>query len=145
MANLTRYSPFASLQEEVDRLFTDFLPRRFESETGPAQTLWTPRMDLTEKEDAYVAKLDLPGLKKEDIDIHFEDGRLTISGKREAEKKEEKENYVRMERTYGSFYRAFTLPRETKPDHIDAKFTDGVLTIRIPKTEKSKPKQIKVG
>jgi HSP20 family protein len=141
MTQLTRYEPFRVMRREFDRLFEDFLPSLADDAPAPA---WTPRLDLVEREDAFVARMDLPGLKVEDISVEMENNRLVVRGDRKHEEKTEKEDYVRMERSYGSFYRSFTLPRNVDPEHIDAAFDAGVLTLTFPKTEEAKPRKIEV-
>ena len=101
-------------------------------------------MDLTETEDAYFVHMDLPGLKKEDLEINFQEGSLSISGERRAEETEEQRKFVRVERAYGRFYRAFTLPQAINDAQIEAQFEDGVLNIRVPKAEEVKPRRIEI-
>lgn len=146
MAEITRYRPtrpVRSLREEVNRLFGDFLPATWdEEETFTA--VWTPRMDLSETDAGYLVKMDLPGLSKEDITINVENRQLSVSGERKEEKKEEKENFLHMERSYGRFYRAMPLPKSVKEEDVKAEFNDGVLRIHIPKSEESKPRKIEI-
>ncbi len=144
MNKLAPYRPFLPLptwQRGLDRFFADFFPE-FEKEFEAG--VWTPTMDVTETDKAFVVKMDLPGVNKEDVKVSFQDGQLTVSGERKTEAKEEQQNFVRMERSYGSFFRAFTLPNTVKEDKIEAAFDQGVLTITIPKAEVKKPKQIKI-
>jgi HSP20 family protein len=141
MTHLTRYEPFRAVRREFDRLFEDLLPMLREEE--PA-AMWTPRLDLTETDGAFVARMDLPGLKREEIQVDVQNNRLTVRGERKFEQREEQENVVRMERSYGTFFRAFTLPENVLPDAIEAAFEDGVLTVQIPKAEEIKPHRIEV-
>jgi HSP20 family protein len=141
MTQLTRYEPFRVMRREFDRLFEDFLPALADDAPAPA---WSPRFDLVEREDAFVARMDLPGLKPEDITVEMEDNRLVVRGERKLEEKTEKEDWVRMERSYGSFYRSFVLPRNVSADSIEAQFDAGVLTLTLPKTEEAKPRKIEV-
>ncbi len=134
-------SPFTELQRELNRLFERALPTETSGEEG---LMWAPRVDLSETEDAYVIRIDLPGVKKEDITINYQDGTLTVSGERKLEKKEEGENFLHVERVYGRFLRTFTFPKEINPDKISAEYKDGVLVITVPKAEESKPKTIEV-
>ena len=129
---------------------TGFLPDVFDDllldrEFGFSKKM-TPEVDVTEKEDRYLVKADLPGMKQEDIKVNLEDNVLTISGERKEEKdeKDEKKHYHYYERRYGSFARSFTLPNTVKTDEIKAKYEKGVLHIEIPKAEAKKPKEIKV-
>lgn len=141
MNYLTRTEPFRTFRREFDRLFEDVLPTLQEEE--PA-AMWMPRLDLTETNDAFVVRMDLPGLNNEDIRVDVQRNRLTVRGERTAETRDETENVVRMERTYGTFYRALTLPDNVLTDEIDATFENGVLTLRLPKAEESKPRRIEV-
>jgi len=103
-----------------------------------------PNTDMTETDNDYIVSIDLPGLTKKDIDVNLQENRLTISGKREKEEKEENKNFLRKERYHGRFMRSFTLPATVQEEEIKAKFKDGVLTVTIPKAEVSKPKEIKI-
>jgi HSP20 family protein len=141
-------SPF----EMAERWFEDFFRRPF-SLMGPS---WWPRLrmqeieevapsvDIFEDRDDIVVKADLPGMKKEDIDVSLTDDAITISGERKKEEKVEKKNYYSFERSYGSFKRSFRLPTEVQTDKAKARFEDGVLEIRIPKTEEAKKKEKKI-
>jgi len=139
-----RTSPLRSLQDEVNRLFESVFPSPVGEDEEPTSTVWSPRMDLMETDDHYRMRVDLPGISKENVSITVEDNRLTIRGERKDESRTEKENVVRMERTFGTFYRSLRLPKAVNEDKIKASFTDGVLSVEIPKTEKSKPKKIKI-
>lgn len=139
-----RTSPLRSLQDEVNRLFESVFPSPVGEEEEPTSTVWSPRMDLMEADDHYRMRVDLPGLTKDDVSITVEDNRLTIRGERHDESRTEKENVVRMERTFGTFYRSLRLPKTVNENKIQASFADGVLSVEIPKTEKSKPKKIKI-
>lgn len=146
MTSLVRFSPTSELrrmQREIDRLFDDVFPSRGENGEGAA-TVWSPRADVAETEDAYLIHIDAPGLKKQDFNISWQDGTLTVSGDRKWEDKEERENYVRMERSFGHFFRSFTLPNTVKSEDIGGSYDDGVLTIRVPKAEESKPRRIEI-
>lgn len=133
------------LRRELDHFFDDLVPFSWTRENGGrGLTAWTPSADMTEDEKEYTIHMDIPGMKKDDIKVSFQDGRITISGEREAREKEEKKDFVRQERYYGSFYRSFTLPENVKEDQIEAKFKNGVLELTIPKAEVVKPKSIKV-
>ena len=146
MNNLIRFSPTTDmrrLQREIDSLFEGFFPTRDNGENGHS-AVWTPRMDLSETADAYLVHLDLPGLKKEDLDISFEDGTLRISGERRAETNTEERKFVRIERSHGRFFRAFSLPQTADVEGIEARFEDGVLMIRVPKAEEAKPRRIDI-
>lgn len=145
MTRMIRYSPgreMRTLQREIDRVFDGFFGNGGNEETGSAT--WTPRVDLAETEEGYLIHLDVPGMSKEDLDINFHENVLTVRGERKAEETNEQRNYVRVERAYGSFYRTFTLPKAIKHEEIQANYQDGVLTIRVPKAEESKPRRIEV-
>lgn len=139
-----RTSPLRSLQEEVNRVFESVFPSSMGEDEESRSAVWAPRMDLTETDDNYHLSVDLPGISKEDVTISVEDSRLTIRGERRDESQHETEDMVRMERTFGSFYRSVRLPKSVNEDKIGATFNNGVLSVDIPKTEKSKPKEIKI-
>jgi HSP20 family protein len=105
---------------------------------------WTPAVDVYEDENAFLIKIDLPEVTRDDVKVSLNDNTLSISGERRVENEEKKENYHRVERSYGQFYRSFTLPPNVDPMAIDAKFKDGVLRLTLPKKEEAKPKQIEV-
>jgi HSP20 family protein len=104
----------------------------------------SPSVDVFEERDEVVVKAELPGMSKEDIDVKVTDDVVTISGEKKKEEKIEKKNYYRIERSYGSFTRSFRLPTEVQTEKASAKFKEGVLEIRIPKTEEAKKKEKKV-
>ena len=138
-------SPIEELRREMDHLFDEMVPFSwFRERAGNGFDLWSPNTDMVETDDVYTITVDLPGISKNEVNITFKDNRLTISGERKKEEKEEKENYMRRERYFGSFVRSFTLPNAVKEDDIKAKYKDGVLTVTIKKTEESKPKTVKV-
>jgi len=144
MRILTRWEPtrgLTTLQDQVNRLFNDSF-RRSDAEAG--LSTWTPSVDVYETEHELVVKADLPEIDPKDLDIRVESNVLTISGERKFEKKVNEENYLRVERSYGSFARSFTLANTVNPEGIKADYQNGVLTLSIPKREEAKPKQIKV-
>jgi HSP20 family protein len=124
------------------RLFDDFLNRAFNEPAGLRP--WTPAVDIVETENDLVLTADIPGIKLEDIDIRLENGTLTISGERKFENEEKKGAYHRVERSYGSFQRAFALPDTVDVDKVDAHYENGVLKVTLPKKEIAKPRSIKV-
>ena len=143
---LTRYNrggDFDSLRREMSRLFDEVLPTR----TGESQesSVWAPRADLSETDDAYFIALDLPGIHRDDLDITMEDGTLKISGERSMQHEDENGQYHRIERAYGRFFRSFTFGPNADAENIEATFDDGVLTLRIAKAEERKPRKIEVG
>lgn len=105
---------------------------------------WMPAVDVFESENAFHFTAELPGLTKEDIEITLDENNLTLSGERKFEEKEEGENYHRIERSYGSFTRTFTLPGQVDTENVTAEFKNGVLNISVPKTELAKPKKIAI-
>jgi HSP20 family protein len=108
-------------------------------------TDFTPRFDVKETGDAFVLKADLPGVKEEELDVSLNGNQLTISGKREEERREEGEQYYAMERSYGSFVRSFSLPDSVDSEHVVADLKHGVLTLHLPKRPEAQPKRIAIG
>ena len=130
-----------SLQEQVNRLFGNVLARSAEESN---LTSWAPAVDIYETEHELVVKADLPDVDVKDLDIRVENNLLTIRGERKFEKKVNEENYLRVERTYGSFSRSFSLANTVNSEAIKADYQNGVLSLTLPKREEAKPKQIKV-
>jgi HSP20 family protein len=118
--------------------------RKEEDEEGFTLTEWLPPVDIAEDEKEYTLKVELPGVKREDVRVSVEGGVLSLTGERKVEKEEKNKKHHRMERIYGSFVRTFTLPEGAAPDKISAEFKDGVLIVHLPKDEKAKPKSIEV-
>ena len=145
--NITKWDPFKdlmTLQDRMNRLFEDSLRGARESDSGLASAAWSPAVDIYETENEVVLKAELPGVDQKTIDIHVENNTLTLRGERKLEKETKQENYHRIERAYGSFFRSFTLPGTIDQEKIHAGYQDGVLTVQMPKREETKPKQIKV-
>jgi len=140
---ITRFEPFRanSLQQQFSRLFNEAFERTSDESS---LTTWAPPVDIFETEHELVVKGDLPDIKPEELDIRVENNILTISGERKFEKKVNENNYLRVERSYGSFSRSFSLANTVNSEAIKAEYTNGVLTLTIPKREEAKPKQIKV-
>lgn len=132
----------SNLQDELQRLFES--PWGELTRTQQFLRGWNPAVDLYEDKDNVFVKAELPGLKKEDIEVSLEDGVLTISGERKSEEKVEGKEARRSERFYGQFRRSISLSSEVKADQVTANYKDGVLTITLPKVEAAKPKQIEV-
>ena len=127
------------------RLFDDRFDRLIERAFGRERnTPWMPAMDVYETEDKLVVTVELPGLSAEDVEVQVEDSTLTVNGKREFSSEVNEEHYHRIERRYGSFSRAVTLPPQVDPGKVDARFDAGVLTVEVAKAEKVKPKKIQV-
>jgi HSP20 family protein len=130
-----------TLQEQINRAFGDVVGRAGEESN---LTPWAPAVDIYETENELVVKADLPDVNPQDLDIRVEGNILTIRGERKFENKVNEENYLRVERAYGSFSRSFSLANSVKSEAIKAEYHDGVLTLSLPKREEAKPKQIKV-
>ena len=109
-----------------------------------ALSAWTPAVDIFESDNEYLIKLELPEVGRDDVRINLNDQTLTISGERKIENEDKRDGYHRVERSYGQFYRSFTLPPNVNVEAINAKFKDGVLRLALPKREEAKPKQIEV-
>jgi HSP20 family protein len=146
MTGLTRWEPFRNLnsfQDQMSRFFDDaFFRGRADNS---ALTVWAPAVDIYETADELVVKADLPDINEKDLDVRVENNTLTIRGERKFEKEVSEDNFLRVERAYGSFSRSFSLPNTVDTERIKANYRDGVLSVRMPKREESKPKQIKVG
>jgi HSP20 family protein len=143
MTTLNLWNPWRdmlTMQERMNRLMGDAYGRDAETEYGT----WLPPVDLREEEQAFVIQMEVPGLQKDEIDIHLENNVLTLRGERKFEKEEQKQSYHRIERFYGKFARSFTLPSLIKAEGIAASLKDGVLEVTIPKAEESKPKKIAI-
>jgi len=144
---LVRWEPareFASLQTEMNRLMNSFFDPANGGSNGPARR-WMPAMDLVETDGAFVLKADLPGLSEDDVTVEVDGNVLTVKGERRAEHEDTREGYFRLERSFGSFARALTLPEGVDADKIEANFDKGVLEVRIPKPEEKKPRRIEIG
>ncbi len=147
MTQMTRYSPnrtIRDLQREVDSLFDRFFDRDRDGEDRSSSPVWSPRTDLLETDDSFRLRLDVPGMSKDDITINLQNNTLTVSGERTSERTEEDEEYVRVERAFGTFHRTFTLPDAVDVEQIEAAYDNGVLTIHVPKTETSTRRQIEI-
>ena len=139
---IIRYSPFTGLEPFPGlTAFQDTMNRLFAEPNGRP---WIPPVDIVENENELVVKADVPDIKFEDIDVKIENGTLTLRGERNAEKISEKGGWHRMERSYGTFERAFTLPESVDPEHVKADYKNGTLTVTLPKKEIAKPRQVKV-
>jgi HSP20 family protein len=141
MRTLTSFRGTPTLQDQINRLFNDTLEHAGQESN---LTAWAPAVDIYENEHELVVKADLPEVDPKDLDIRVENNILSIRGERKFEKKVNEDNYLRIERAYGSFSRSFSLANTVNPDGIKADYQNGVLTLVIPKREEAKPKQIKV-
>lgn len=144
---LARWSPFQEMERlhrEIDRLFDGGRQTPFPSEETLTTSAWLPPVDITEDEKEYLLKAELPEVKKDDVKVTIEHGALTIRGERKAEKEEKGRKFHRIERSYGSFERSFTLPEGTESGKIRSEFKDGVLTVHLPKNPTATPKPIEI-
>jgi HSP20 family protein len=144
MRSLNRWEPFrgaTTLQEQINRVFGNVLERTDEESN---LTAWAPAVDIYENEHELTVKADLPEVDAKDLDIRVENNILTIRGERKFEKQQKEGNYLRVERSYGTFARSFSLANTVNAEAIKADYQNGVLTLSIPKREEAKPKQIKV-
>ncbi|HFQ13754.1 MAG TPA: Hsp20/alpha crystallin family protein [Gammaproteobacteria bacterium] len=142
---LVRYEPWNLLNQfrrELDRFYET--PAEGDETSSIATSDWIPAVDIKETDKAFEIHADIPGVDPKDIDVHMENGILTIKGERNTENKEEREGYKRIERSRGTFYRRFSLPDSADADKISAKSNHGVLEITIPKQEKVQPRKISV-
>ncbi|MDY6930552.1 MAG: Hsp20/alpha crystallin family protein [Halobacteriota archaeon] len=159
---LDPFDEIRNLEDRMDRMFREvfeapaqnerrLLPGRIkeglvkasEPYIGPMRTA-LPHLDILDRENSIKIKADIPGVKKEDVDINIKKGLLEISAERKDEKEENEDDYIRRERTYSKYYRSISLPEEIDAEKTEAKFTDGVLELTIPKTEVEEVKKIKV-
>ncbi|HEY7182288.1 MAG TPA: Hsp20/alpha crystallin family protein [Blastocatellia bacterium] len=138
------FSELRNFQEDFNRIFGSTLPRLFNSEEGLLGGNWAPNVDIYEDENSITLEADLPGLKPGEFNLSIENYRLTLSGERKFEKEQKGDNWRRVERSYGSFTRAFSLPSTVNVDAVNAEFKDGVLRVTLPKKEEVKARQIQV-
>jgi HSP20 family protein len=141
MNSITRFRNFSAFQDQFNRIVESSL------KGGPdnsALTTWAPAVDIYETENDLVLKADLPEVAEKDIDIRVENNMLTIRGERKLEESVKEDNYLRVERAYGSFSRSFSLPTTVDTESIKANYKNGVLTVELPKRAESKPKQVKI-
>ena len=146
MSSMIRWEPFrelATLRDRMDRLFDQY-SRGWGADEGLETSLWNPPVDVYETHESIVIKADLPEVAPNEVDIAVEGNTLTVRGERKRESEINEKDYHRVERSYGTFARSFTLPATIDADKIEANFSQGVLKINLPKREESKPKQIKV-
>ena len=144
--SIVRYDPFRdlrNLQHEVNRLFTGNLGTGFDEE-GIARGSWSPNVDIYENKDQIVLEAELPGMSRQDFDLSVENNVITLRGERHFEKKDETDNYHRVERAYGSFTRSFTLPNTVSAEGATAEYQNGVLRVVLPKREETKARRIEI-
>ena len=140
---LMKYEPW-TLLEQMRREMDRAMDTRTAEGSSVATSDWVPAVDIKEESDSFVIVADIPGVDPKDIEVNMDNGMLTIKGEKESEKKEEREGYKRVERSYGSFYRRFSLPDTADPEKITAKSNNGVLEVRIEKQEQVQPRKISV-
>ena len=150
MTTMTRFVPFRSpladvavLQNRLNSIFSDFA-RPDDTQESLSAGNFVPAVDVYEDEHKLVLKLEVPGIKQEDLDVRLENQSLTVKGQRKFESEEKEENFHRIERRFGSFSRSFTLPVSIDTASIAAKYENGVLAIQLAKKEAAKPKQVKI-
>ena len=149
---LVKFNPMRDLvdfEREFNKMFNSFenrfgISRNKDEENEYENAVWMPLTDIYEDKDKYTLKLDLPGIKKDDVKITFVDGRLSISGERNQESEHKDSKCHRIERSFGKYYRSFNLPENVQSEKINAEFKDGQLTISVPKAEEAKPKEIEI-
>ena len=144
---VTRWDPFRdllSIQEEMNQLFGRAFGQPSQATSETSGRMWAPALDISERKDAYLVTVELPGVKAEDVDVTLEDGLLTIQGERRFTEESSDQQYHRVERRYGMFRRSITLPSQVQADAIQASYEDGVLSVTVPKAEEAKPKKIEV-
>ena len=143
--NVVKYDPFhdlRSLQDEVNRLFSGTVSRGNQDEI--LRGAWSPNVDIFENKNEIVLEAELPGMNSEDVNISIENNVLTLHGERRFEKKDESDNFHRVERSYGSFTRSFTLPPTVSSENAQAEFQNGVLRLTLAKREEAKPRRIEI-
>lgn len=145
--NIVRWDPFREFEDMSNRLarfFNQSSLRRTVDDDGAFFADWAPAVDVQETEKEYIVKADLPDVRKEDVKVGIENGVLTLEGERKQEKEENNKKFHRVERVYGKFVRRLALPMEIDAQKVAAEFKDGVLNVKMPKTESAKPRAIDV-
>ena len=137
--SLDVFQDLEDFQKEMNRLFESRWPAK-----ANGNSFWAPPVDIIDEKDHIRIRADLPGLKKEDIEVSADNGILTIKGEKKEEKETKEKDYVRSERYYGAFHRSFSLPTGVDAQKVNASYKDGVLEVALPKREDAKPKQVKV-
>ena len=143
----TRWDPFgelSTLQERMSGLFEDLLPSTRKGEEELNTGTFYPAVDIIEGDKKVNLRAELPGMKKEDVHVEVNDDTITLRGERKIEKEDKKQNYHRIERSYGSFHRSFSLPDTVDRGKIEAHYKDGILEVTIPRGEEAKPKAVQI-
>jgi len=141
---ITRWAPYREVVALQNRMNTLFGNLNTETENSLTTASFVPAVDVYEDDKKVVLKLEVPGIEEKDLDVRVENHTLTVKGERKFEKEEKEENFHRIERRFGSFYRAFTLPSTVDTENVDAKYEAGVLKLELKKKPEAQPKQIKV-
>jgi HSP20 family protein len=150
MATMMRWDPFQDLRSAQDEMaqmspiLAHALGLQGQPQGSGRATAWAPALDISERKDAYLVTVELPGVEADDLEITLEDGLLTIQGERQFTSESSEEQFHRIERRYGAFRRSITLPAQVQAEQIEASFENGVLQIVVPKMEEAKPKRIQV-
>jgi HSP20 family protein len=144
---LARWTPRGNLQtfqDEMNRMFDQFFRGGTGEEAGWGVRTWAPPVDIYETDDALILKAELPGVSKDDVSIEIHQNTLILRGQRKHEAEVKEEQYHRVERAYGTFQRSFMLPTLVDQEHVQATYHDGVLELRLPKSEAAKPKRVAI-
>jgi len=144
---LTRWNPLRELEDFQNRILSAFNPtsaRRGNGQDSLALAEWMPLVDIAEDDKEYIITAELPEVKKDDVKVTVENGVLTVTGERKFEKEDSNKRWHRVERAYGGFARTFALPEDGDATKVNAEFKEGILTIRVAKSEAARPKQIEV-
>jgi HSP20 family protein len=144
---LARWTPrgnLQSFQDEMNRMFEQFFRGGTGEEAGWGVRTWAPPVDIYETDDALILKAELPGVSKDDVSIEIHQNTLILRGQRKHEAEVKEEQYHRIERAYGTFQRSFMLPTLVDQEHVQATYHDGVLELRLPKSEAAKPKRVAI-
>jgi HSP20 family protein len=145
--SIIRWEPFRGLvstQDHFNQLFNDTFARAFGDQQEVSPRAWIPPVDIYETGDSLVLKAELPGINPDDVEIRVEDSTLYLKGERKFEKEVKEENLHRVERSYGTFTRSFSLPNTIDSDEVKAEYQNGILTLTMPKREEAKPRSIKI-
>lgn len=144
---IVRFDPFKdfmTLRDRMNRMFEDMVDLSKGEDRDIMKSTWAPAVDIFETENEVVLSVEVPGISEKEIEIKVEDGNLTLKGERKFEKEAKEENYHRIERSYGSFYRSFSLPSYVDQDKIKAEYENGVLSIHMPKKPELKPRKVRI-
>lgn len=141
--NIVKFNDIRNLQDEMNRLFSLNFPR-FENREEIVRGAWSPSVDIIEGKEEIALEAELAGMNIEDVEVSIENNVITISGERKFDKKDEGENYHRVERSYGTFTRSFTLPRNVVSEEAKADFKNGILRVTLPKKEEAKARKIEI-